>query len=217
MGIHPTDPDGVLVYVGTGKHLEAADNTDSNIPTQTVYAIWDQPTGTDTVARSQLIAQTVLTVVDDTRVTSDQAIDWSTHKGWYIDLPTAGERTVARPVLRNDRLIFTTFIPDTRLCGMGGTGWFMELDALTGSRLSFPPFDRDGDLDFDTDDLVTHDDNQVAPSGLLSPEGILATPAILWTGKDELKYSSGSSASVFVTREHPGPGSRGRQAWRTLP
>jgi type IV pilus assembly protein PilY1 len=168
-----------------------------------------------------LLAQTVTDIVSTLRVTSNNLIDWTTHKGWYIDLPLAGERSVSRSVLRNDRIIFVTLIPNVQTCENNGTGWLMELNAFTGGRLDFPPFDRDGDQDFDDADRVTISENGedvlVAPSGLPSPEGILSTPAILWTGEVEMKYASGSSGNVFTTTENPGSNSRGRQAWRTLP
>ena len=84
-----------------------------------------------------------------------------------------------------------------------------------------PPLHRDGDQDFDDADRVMISENGeeilVAPSGLPSPEGILSTPAILWTGEVEMKYTGGSSGNVFTTTENPGSSSRGRQAWRTLP
>lgn len=221
VGIHPIDPDGLLVYFGTGKYLEQADNVTTGTPIQTFYAVWDQPDATATVQRPSLLAQTVTDIVSTLRVTSNHPIDWTTHKGWYIDLPLAGERSVSRSVLRNDRIIFVTLIPNVQTCENNGTGWLMELNALTGGRLDFPPFDRDGDQDFDDADRVTISENGedvlVAPSGLPSPEGILSTPAILWTGKVEMKYASGASGNVFTTTENPGSHSRGRQAWRTLP
>lgn len=221
VGIHPIDPDGLLVYFGTGKYLEQADNVTTGTPTQTFYAIWDQPDSAAIVQRTSLLAQTVTDIVSTLRVTSNHPIDWTTHKGWYIDLPLAGERSVSRSILRNDRIIFVTLIPNVQMCENNGTGWLMELNAFTGGRLDFPPFDRDGDQDFDDADRVTISENGeeilVAPSGLPSPEGILSTPAILWTGEVEMKYTSGSSGYVFTTTENPGSSSRGRQAWRTLP
>jgi type IV pilus assembly protein PilY1 len=96
----------------------------------------------------------VLQVVGDRRIASDHAIDWTQHRGWSLEFPTAGERVVTRPILRNERLIVTTFIPTGELCHASGTGWLMEFDAITGSRLPFPPFDRNGDGHVDAADLI---------------------------------------------------------------
>ncbi|GIX48571.1 MAG: hypothetical protein KatS3mg131_2782 [Candidatus Tectimicrobiota bacterium] len=220
-GHHPKDPNGVLVYFGTGKYLEVGDNSVAGVPTQTFYAIWDKNEDTlSTIRRRDLLAQTVLKEVNGRRITSDNPIDWSQHLGWYLDLPTQGERQVTDSVLRNNRIIFTTLIPDPQVCSFGGGGWLMELDALSGSRLSESPFDLDEDHDIDADDLVTvRIDGQeltVAVSGVISTEGILPTPTVLSSGTTELKYSSGSTGGIFTTTENPGPGAIGRQAWRQL-
>ncbi len=217
VGIHPQDPEGLLIYFGTGKYLEQTDHTTAGVPTQTFYAIWDEDTTATDVPHNTLRQQTLEGLANGARVTSNHATDWTQHAGWYMDLETPGERSVSRSVLRNDRIIFTTFIPDAQVCGTSGTGWLMELNAFSGSRLDFPPFDLNGDHKFDDQDLVDFNSEKVAISGLPSPEGILSTPAILTAGKFEQKYSGGSSGKVFVTTENPGPGARGRQAWRTLP
>lgn len=75
--------------------------------------------------------------------------------GWYIDLFAAGERHASRPLLRNERLIFTTIIPNAEVCGTGGSSWLMEVDAFSGSRLDVSPFDYNSDDKIDDDDLVT--------------------------------------------------------------
>lgn len=219
VGVHYNEGEGVLVYIGTGKYLETSDNS-LTTPTNSMYAIWDKLDGT-TVTRGELLQQSVAGIVAGARVMTAETIDWTQDLGWYVDLPDLGERHVSRPVLRNDRLIFTTVIPNSQVCGTGGSGWLMEVDAFTGSRLDFSPFDVNGDEKVDDDDLVTLNisgtDTQMAISGLPSPEGMLATPAILSSGSVERKYSSGSSGGIFRTTEHPGKRSRGRLAWRTLP
>jgi type IV pilus assembly protein PilY1 len=220
VGLHPQN--GLLIYFGTGKYLETADNTAVGIPTQTFYAIWDKNESTLTsFTRTALLQQEVLAVVSGNRVTSDHAIDWTVHRGWYLDLPTQGERQVSDSVLRSNKIIFTTLIPNSQICGTGGSGWLMELDAHSGSRLAFPPFDLNDDDEFDEYDMVTvmiNGSNVTVPvSGVISTEGILTSPAVLPSGNIELKYAGGSSGSISVTTENPGPGARGRQAWRSLP
>ncbi len=222
VGLHP-DPlkTGVLVYVGTGKYLEDSDNTTSGVPTQTFYAIWDKfEASPSLVTRSQLVQQVVLSESNGQRITSNSTINWDSEMGWFIDLPTPGERQVSDPILRNDRIIFTTLIPNTQICSFGGTGWLMELDARTGSRLDTSPFDLNGDEKFDDNDKVTvtinNQSETVALSGLQSTEGILPSPTILSSGTTEIKYNSGSRGGIFVTVENPGPSATGRQAWRQV-
>ena len=123
-------------------------------------------------------------------------------------------------MLRNGRIIFTTLIPNMKICEFGGTSFLMELDVNGGRRLDYPPFDLNADQTFDTKDdvTVTIDGKEVTVhvSGIASTENILTSPAVLSSGGTELKYSSGSSGGVFIITENPGPGSHGRQAWRQL-
>lgn len=217
VGTHSKGP-GVLVYFGTGKYLESSDNT-TGVPTQTFYAIWDKlETPPTAITRSNLLQQTVLSAANGQRVTTDNAADWNTHRGWYLDLPTAEERQVSDSILRNNRIIFTTLIPNTQICSFGGTSWLMELNAQNGSRLETSPFDLNDDDEFTDADKVTATINgeqkQVAVSGLQSTQGILPSPTVLSSGATEMKYNSGSAGGIFVTTEDPGQSARGRQAWR---
>jgi type IV pilus assembly protein PilY1 len=220
VGAHPHGTNaGVVVYFGTGKYLENSDNTTSGAQTQTFYGIWDKlQTPPAAITRSNLLQQTVLSETGGRRVTSDTAIDWNTHSGWYLDLPTAGERLVSDPTLRNKRIIFTTLIPNTQICSFGGTSWLMELDALDGTRLATSPFDFNDDDEFTEADMVTvtidNTSQKVAVSGVQSTEGILPSPTVLSSGTTEIKYNSGSAGGIFVTTEDPGPGAKGRLAWR---
>lgn len=220
VGLHPDDDHSVIVYFGTGKYIETGDDT-ANIPTQTFYAIWDKlEPAPSVVTRGQLLQQKVVSETASLRVTSNSPVDWSIHLGWYLNLPTAGERQVSDSILRNNRIIFTTLIPNTQICSFGGTSWLMELDAFTGSRLPESPFDLNDDDAFTEDDLVTAtidgSSTKVAVSGLQSTEGILPSPTVLASGSTEIKFNSGSAGGIFVTTENPGPTANGRQAWRQL-
>jgi type IV pilus assembly protein PilY1 len=125
---------------------------------------------------------------------------------------------VSDSILRNGRIIFTTLIPDTEPCSFGGDSWLMELNAITGNRLSESPFDLNGDDKFDDKDLVNIGGSQepVAVSGMKSAVGILPTPTILSSGSVEYKYGSGTTGDIFTTVESPGNDGRGRIAWRQL-
>jgi type IV pilus assembly protein PilY1 len=221
VGLHPNSTDanpGVLVYFGTGKYLETTDNTTSSVPTQTFYGIWDKFETSPSITRSNLLQQTVVSASAGQRITSNNAVNWDTHKGWYLDLPTAGERQVSDSTLRNGRIIFTTLIPNDQVCSFGGTSWLMELDAKTGSRLEDSPFDLNNDDEFTEADKVTvtvgGTTELVAVSGVQSTQGILPSPTMLPSGSTEIKYNSGSTGGIFITVENPGPGASGRLAWR---
>jgi type IV pilus assembly protein PilY1 len=218
-------PDGdLMVFFGTGKYFEEVDRRVVSSPApqvQTFYGVRD-PGVAIGGGRGTLAQQSVILTTNqfgfDLRVTS--AVEPTpAQNGWYLDLPTAGERQVSRPILRTGRIIFTTVIPNSDACHAGGESWLMELDALSGSRLAFTPFDLTGDKLFNEADYVTvtidGQDVKVPVSGKKSGEGVIKTPGIVQAGDVEYKYASGSTGGIEVTIE-PGDIGAGRQSWRQL-
>lgn len=149
---HMTEP-GVMVLFGTGKYLENADNGTTGV--QSFYGIWDKNDNTTTVGTgsTHLLQQTVTGVSTITsggvnynyRTVSSNAISaWGNttgqHMGWYLDLPTSGERTTGIPKLDKGMLFFNTFIPSTSPCEAGGTGWLMAMNYLTGGNPNYNVF-----------------------------------------------------------------------------
>ncbi|MBC7162514.1 MAG: hypothetical protein H5U26_10470 [Immundisolibacter sp.] len=230
----------LMVLFGTGKYFEAQDRSVPASPTpqvQTFYGVRD-PGGPVGSGHSTLVQQSVIVTTtfngasdgeettdstdsDDSdasvRVTTAARPTSSTQNGWYLNLPTAGERQVSRPVLRTGRIIFTTVIPNSDSCSAGGTSWLMEVDALTGGRLPFSPFDLNYNGKFTETVLVMIDGEptRVPVSGLQSDVGVMGTPGIAQEGNREFKYISGSSGGISVTLE-PGDIGAGRQSWRQL-
>ncbi|MDH3599310.1 MAG: hypothetical protein OEU26_06675, partial [Candidatus Tectomicrobia bacterium] len=216
--LHPEG--GLLIYFGTGKYIEPSDNS-TDTPTQTFYGIWDKLTSEQSlpVPRNKLLRQTIdPELTNGYRTSSNHPINWEEggHRGWRIDLIDDGERQVSDSILRNGRIIFTTLIPDTEPCSFGGDSWLMELDAITGGRLSESPFDLNDDDKFDEEDLVnvSGSEEPAAVSGMKSTVGILPTPTILSSGPIEYKYGSGTTGDISKTKENPGPNRAGRIAWR---
>ncbi len=234
----PHPQGGYMVGFGTGKYLEQADLTSTSV--QTLYGIWDSEPGgsVDTVtSRSKLVEQTVLTVTtvsgDEFRLTSNNSVEYSrsssgsvspsSKRGWFMDLPTSGERVAFNPIARDQRFVFVTLIPDSSdPCAAGGSGWLMELDYLTGSRLSQAPFDVNGDLKINDADRIAYDENgdgadeNLPPSGM-KMDAIPTTPAPIDKDKQtELKLISQSSGNLTTVLESKAPGSRGRLSWRQI-
>lgn len=231
IGGHPNG--GLVVYFGTGKYFESTDNVVGNNPEkQSFYGIWDRPcltgncsnnsggpiTSTD---RSLLVRQTITSEAGGNRVVSQNTIDWTNKRGWYLDLvpptPAAaqGERVVSLPLLRAGRIIFATVIPSLDPCLSGGSSWLMELDASTGGRLNFTVLDINGDGEFNSLDMVVCGEGTCDVSGSRSDEGIIKTPGIVSAGDTEYKYAGGSSGSILVITEK-GSLKEGRMSWRQL-
>jgi len=238
VGLHPDG--GVMVYFGTGKYFEATDNIVGATPQiQTYYGIRDDfanGNSSPVAGRSpSLVEQTIDAEATaygiEVRVTSENNVDYSSKEGWFMDLesPTLGgqgERVISPSLLRGDRLIFTTVIPSGDPCASGGTSWLMELDAVSGARLSTSPFDINGDgtftaadlvqiLDTNNDGVVDSLDDELVVSGKKSTIGIIKTPSVISAGTKEYKYTSGSSGQLESTTESAGI-NNGRQSWRQL-
>jgi type IV pilus assembly protein PilY1 len=217
-----------MVYFGTGKFFEVGDNIIPATPqVNTFYAIRD--TDNAVSGRGELQAQTIDyelydqtfgTNVFDNRVVSDNSVDYTTRKGWYLDLVSPvngaeGERVVVQPLLRNGRMIFSTLIPAVDPCGFGGTGWLMEIDAISGARFSFSVFDLDGDGLFDGGDYVTLPDGTTVPVSGQRFNEIISQPVVIDAGEKEYKYISGSSGNIQTVTEK-GDFTKGRQSWRQI-
>lgn len=141
---HPKNLDSVLVYVGTGRLLEAADRTSSQV--QSMYGIWDNNWGTTITDRAgELLKQTItLDAADPTvRSVSNLPVTWydattkTGHKGWYQDLPVSGERTIVPAQLHNGALVYSTVVWGTASeCEVGGDSWLLAVDFRNGGGVS---------------------------------------------------------------------------------
>ncbi|MES9845956.1 MAG: PilC/PilY family type IV pilus protein [Candidatus Sedimenticola sp. 6PFRAG5] len=235
-------PDGgVMLFFGTGKYFEKGDNV--SLEQMTFYGIRDDDAQISD--RSELVEQEITheLVQDFTNPDTNETLTWGLRasttnpveyncdnlpspctesSGWYMELKSPvngweGERVVSAPLLRENRIVFVTMIPDEDPCEFGGDSWLMELSAVDGKRLSISPFDLNNDGSFSSADYITIiDDNgqeiHVPASGKKSKEGIIKTPGIVKTEDREFKYVSGSSGGIEMTVESRSA-RPGRQSW----
>jgi type IV pilus assembly protein PilY1 len=140
---------------------------------------------------------------------STNTLDWSTKRGWYMDLPTSGERVIGTAVVRAGRVIFTTIFPTAGdPCQFGGSGWLMEVDARSGALLPYTVFDtnRDG----------TIDDNDAKVGGLPLSVGMVKQPLVIDGSPNAIKALSGSSGTVQIERNRSFSKALGRDSWRDV-
>lgn len=145
-----TEPN-LMVFFGTGQYLTTTDNSSS--ATQSFYGVWDS--GSGNLDRTNLQSQTLNNTTTggiSVRTVSDNYVDYSTKKGWRIDLPTSKERTVTNSTAFGSLVFFNTMIPSTSACSAGGFGWLMAVDILNGGEPSFIPIDINNDGVFDASD-----------------------------------------------------------------
>ncbi|UCH18542.1 MAG: PQQ-binding-like beta-propeller repeat protein [Burkholderiales bacterium] len=143
-----------VIYVGTGRYLGASDLSDLSV--QSIYAIKD--TGGTTTSgslydspRSDLsstgFVQQTLTggtcgtsaycVAGSTiRTGSTNAVDFTTQKGWFVDLPGVAERATTDPALALGTLAVTTNLLEPTACTLGGKSFLNYFDYRTGQAVS---------------------------------------------------------------------------------
>src|SRR5690606_7766253 len=66
-------------------------------------------------------------------------------KGWFADLPGAGERVVQDAQVVANIMVTSSMIPEGDACDASGTGYINALDAFTGTSAGSSFFDLDGD------------------------------------------------------------------------
>ncbi len=113
----------VRVLFGTGKYEKAEDILNTDI--MSFYCVFDYGGG-ETITRSELIDQT------DSIYTVDEGA-----KGWYFDLINdPGERVTDLATVYGGIVYFTSYVPDTGICGHGGRSYLYMVDYSTGADTS---------------------------------------------------------------------------------
>ena len=150
---------GYMIFFGTGQFIASGDATDKKV--QSLYGIWDNGSPITATNRSVLQQQTILTettVPPFERTVSNNTVDWTAKRGWYIDLTQTGgkpaERSVVMPMLNFGRIIFTTLIPSVP-CEVDERNWLMLLNAENGGMSpDIRQFDTNHDGKLDNGDRV---------------------------------------------------------------
>ncbi|MFK7855667.1 MAG: pilus assembly protein [Granulosicoccus sp.] len=227
VGSHPTGV-GLMLYVGTGKYLEPSDQTDSS-DVHRLYGLWDNPNNKSianwTKPTQRLLKQSITGEKtasldldgdgqDDSTVevreSTQHPIDWTSQRGWYIDLvyqTTQGEQIVANPVLRDGRLFVSTHIPSGDECNPHQDGWLMVFDPVTGSMLSDSPFDTDGDESYEGEEAIT---------GIRNGGNPFAAPTFASASVDDVLLSHNESDPAVSSMSIDASLNNGRLSWREL-
>jgi type IV pilus assembly protein PilY1 len=232
---HPTGKDGYMIFFGTGKYVETGDNDPTGASTQAIYGIWDKHLSTHTTFTTADLVQQFISdqrsvsftapdpdddpIVNVVRDFTDNAVDYATKLGWYVELKPQkvagvtntsnfGEKQVHNMLVRNGRIIVTSLLPSQNQCEFGGNSFTYQLDYTNGGLLSEPPFDLNGDNNFSADDTYV--------GGIQSDVGIIPTLSVISDGDREIAFGSGSSGDVEAITLNPGPNSIGRQSWRQV-
>jgi type IV pilus assembly protein PilY1 len=211
---------GYMVYVGTGKFLEIPDKTST--ATQSFYGIWDAAGGTGGFTVGNLQPQAITTTFNGTGGTylavSQNTVDYTTKKGWYLPLEynstMIGERVINQATYTRGRIVFTTAGVDTSdPCSSQGFGRLIELEGVSGKMLTYPVIDTNGDGVVNSDDAIS--------AGVNFATGIPTLNAVVSDGSGsssapDTKVINTSNAVVTSIKELGGSGGGRRIMWRQI-
>ncbi len=134
-----------VVFVGTGRYLGGSDLQDPSTLSPvgdwsylgSFYAIKDNGTAQGVPRGStSYVTRTVTDLGINRRGVTGSPINWSTHDGWYMDLPSTGERVNIDPQLVLGTLVFASNIPNNNACTAGGDSWIYQLNYRDGQMVS---------------------------------------------------------------------------------
>ena len=173
---------GLMLGLGTGRDLTVADRTNTDV--QSFYGIWDNAAiaatasgvtlsgGSRITDRTSLVeqTQTSTTTISGTTYfrTSTNAIDYTTKRGWFIDLTTVRERSTTNPGVFDKRLIYLVSntpgignITDSAVetCepdATPGKQYLTLIDLIWGKPAATPVFDSNGDGVINTSDTSSN-------------------------------------------------------------
>lgn len=194
-----------VVMVGTGKYLGVSDPSDTQL--QSIYSVSDNlysSTGIGDARTSNLMVNRAITTDDSgdsiIRTVTGDEMNWTTKRGWYLDLADTGERVNVDMQLQYNILTVATNVPSTDVCTSGGYAWFYNIDINTGKHLTTA-----------TDDAIA----------------IKLTNNALVAGIKKVKLTTGKTVTIFtdtrgnITVESDpsatsGTGTARRTMWREL-
>ena len=152
-----------MVYVGTGRYLGESDLSDTQV--QTIYGIGENLTlrsdsaayisnghtvlPTAPLTLRQQLNQVVLSALSgdpNTRQAASPVCSAAAAAagigcvGWYVDLPTPGERVNLDMRLVLGSLIVPSNVTNLSACDTGGNSWLNVFDAATGGEVPGSPY-----------------------------------------------------------------------------
>lgn len=225
IALRPGSTSELVITVGTGSFFRADDDSTVSPQVQTFYGVFDDTAATVVnVIRSQLRSQTITSnsgeVVVGSKTWPAGSLRYVTQnglspsdKGWRLDLPVAGERVISEATFPSgafqERVRFTTLIPDDDPCGSGRNGFVLDICLVNGGRCLEPNLDLNEDGNIDSADTT----GGGTPSGLGGTTG--ETLTTIRAGDKATDYMYGGDGNkVGDSRNTAGPA--GRQSWRQL-
>lgn len=134
-----------VIVVGTGRYLGQSDIEDTT--QQSIYAVKDPLTnngwGDVRADTTNFVRQTftlnAAAATATTAAVSNNAVNFATKGGWWIDLPHGRERIATNLGLQLNTLAIATAIPNGDACASGGSSWRYYLNVTNGGVVTTNP------------------------------------------------------------------------------
>lgn len=132
-----------MIFIGTGQYLGPTDipgATGANSyasQRQTIYGLRDPLTTALAEPLRPVLQQQTMTTSGSLRTLTNNTVNYTANgnnrrDGWYIDLPSTGERVIGDPTIALSTLVITTNIPSSTKCDPGGSSWEYFINLKTG-------------------------------------------------------------------------------------
>ncbi len=195
---------GEMVFFGTGQYFDFHHILDKdNLKVQSFYAIWDKGNWdiqTDPISKANDLIEQGIVESGNERTLTNAAINYAANDlGWYVDLPTYGERIIKKPIGIFSHISFFSQVPkDPDVCIEGNSAWAMvarrdTATPLVNSGTTLPAGTRHDGLIQDPIFVETTDGNLIAPAFLFSEDSNGDTSVTVDTIIDIQKNYSRSS------------------------
>ncbi len=203
----------IWIYFGSGRYESQADKQDSH--QQYFFGLKDSSTPVDTYTLNDLVtlqAKFATTTIDGNTVTiryvdgsNPSKLPWKLqlYENTFPNGPTASgtERVVSQPLVVGNVVIFTTFIPDENVCSGSGETYVFALDYKTGLSPFEPVFDMDDDEEFDEDDKIEVEGEQIIPVGKYVGRGRGSKPVV----HGDVLFITTTDSGLVVDDDDPKP------------
>ena len=144
--------EAVRVFFGTGRFLGTTDlvlpKENEKVPVQLVVAFKDELDKKNLLDLQKTFVKHGMDTSGTSRTSANAtAFDWDKNLGWYIELPSVGERVAVDPQIFDRTLLVPTVVPAASDCQPGGYSWLYQFNengaaananGTLGTRLNSP-------------------------------------------------------------------------------
>ncbi len=145
-----------VVYVGTGRYLGLDDLVDPASLTppnqwayqQSLYAIKDKGGTYPNFRAANVVQNLIVPSGPSSRTTTNNAVDWATQDGWFLDFnpggDSPGERVNLDVQLVQGTLLVVTNVPNNSACAVGGDSWIYQFNYKNGTYVQSSALNQAG-------------------------------------------------------------------------